>query len=94
MPKTLHHLWNEYEFGNAVKDFMSVEKGDVKYRYHHPKERWNKIGEMVIAGYNSEDDINKIYDAYGLKISVTNIINKMRKDKIDDGHATLQVADV
>ena len=96
MPKTLNYLWMEYEFGlnnkKAAKDFSSVERGRVKYRYHRRKVVWDKISEMVRAGHNSEDAINKIYDAYGHKTSVTNIINKMRKDRKDGGHPNLQVA--
>lgn len=53
-PRTLHTLWNEYEFGlanrKAAKDFTAAERGQVKYNYHRRKVLWDKVAEMVRSG--------------------------------------------
>ena len=83
-PKSLHTLWNEYEFGlgnnKAAKDFTSKERGKVKYLYHRRKVVWERVAEMVRSGYTAHDACNKIYEVYGANLSVTNIINLMRRD--------------
>jgi hypothetical protein len=41
MHKSIHTLWNEYEFGiggqKPAKEFTSVERDRVKYGYHRQK---------------------------------------------------------
>ena len=92
-PKSLHTLWNEYEFGlgnnKAAKDFTSKERGKVKYLYHRRKVVWEKVTEMVRSGYIARDACNKIYEVYGANLSVTNIINLMRRDRKNGGHPNL-----
>lgn len=94
-PKTLHSLWNEFEFGvgnkKAAKDFTARERGKVKYCYHRRKVVWDKVSEMVRCGWSSHEACNKIYEAYGQQSPVTYIINEMRKDKKLGGHPSLRV---
>ena len=58
-PRTLHTLWNEYEFvlanRKAAKDFTDIEQGRVKYIYHRRKVVWDNIGEMVRGSWSSHE---------------------------------------
>jgi hypothetical protein len=47
------------------------------------------VVEMVRLGYTAERAIDKIYSVYGHKLSVTNILNRMIKDKKDGSHPGL-----
>ena len=74
----------------AAKDFTSKERGKVKYLYHRRKVVWEKVTEMVRSGYIAHDACNKIYEVYGANLSVTNIINLMRRDRKNGGHPNLR----
>ena len=84
-PRTLHTLWNEYEFGLAnrkpAKDLTAAERGQVKYVYHRKKVLWDKVAEMVRSGWSAHDACNRMYEVYGESSSVTQIINQMRRDE-------------
>ena len=93
MPKTLQALWNEYEFGignnKPAKLFTSCERGKCRYTYHRRKVVWDQIADMVRRGWDAQDACNKLYDVYGHQLSVTAIINQMRKDRRNGGHPSL-----
>ena len=93
-PKTLAVLWQEWEFGingrKAAKDFNSRERGNVRFTYHRRKVFWDKVAELIRAGYTAHLAIDKIYSVYPNK-SVTQIINAMRKDRKTGGHEQLRV---
>ena len=93
-PKTLNVLWQEYEFGingqKAAKHYTSRERGNSRYTYHRRKVFWDKVSELLRAGYDSHTAIDKIYEAYNNQ-SVTQIINSMRRDKVNGGHPLLRV---
>ena len=93
-PRTLHALWNEYEFGlggrKAAKDFTAQERGRVKYKYSRRKVVWNMVEEMVRGGYDSNEACNRIYQVYGPNQSVTQIIDRMKIDKRTGGHPALR----
>jgi hypothetical protein len=80
-PRTLHLLWHEYEFGlsgrKPAKDFTAEERGRNKYSYHRRKVVWEKIAELVRAGWTAQAAIDRIHAAYGANASVTTIINQM-----------------
>ena len=94
-PKSLHTLWNEYEFGLAnhkpAKDFNAVERGRVKHVYHRRKVVWDQVSEMVRSGWSAHEACNKIYDVYGANQTVTSITNQLRKDRNNGGHPALRV---
>ena len=94
-PRTLHTLWNEYEFGLAnrkpAKDFTAAERGQVKYVYHRRKVLWDKVAEMVRSGWSAHDACNRMYEVYGESSSVTQIINQMRRDRRNGGHPALRI---
>jgi hypothetical protein len=94
-PRTLHLLWHEYEFGlsgrKPAKNFNAQERGQNKYSYHRRKVVWDKIAELVRAGYTSDAAIGRIHAAYGAGATVTTIINQMRHDRQHGGHPELRV---
>jgi hypothetical protein len=82
LPKTLHDLWHEYEFGSGnrkpAKDFTPTERGKVKHSYYKRKFLWEKVSEMVRSGMIAQESCNKIYEVYGQNLSVTQILNQMK----------------
>jgi hypothetical protein len=91
----LHLLWHEYEFGlsgrKPAKNFNAQERGWNKYSYHRRKVVWDKIAELVQAGYTLDAAIGRIHAAYGAGATVTTIINQMRHDRQHGGHPDLRV---
>jgi hypothetical protein len=94
-PRTLHMLWNEYEFGlgnrKAAKDFTATERGKVKHKYSKRKVFWDKVAEMVRSGWSAQDACNRIYEVYGANETVTSIISRMQRDKRNGGNPALRV---
>ena len=94
-PKSLHALWNEYEFGlanyKAAKDFSPSERGKVKHVYARRNVLWQKVSEMIRSGWSAHDACNKIYDVYGANQTITSITNQMKKDRRNGGHPALRV---
>ena len=94
-PKSLHALWNEYEFGlanhKAAKDFSPSERGRVKHVYSRRNVFWHKVSEMIRSGWSAHDACNKIYEVYGANQTITSITNQMRKDRKNGGHPALRV---
>ena len=85
-PRTLQLLWQEWMEGiggrKAAKDFTRVERGQCKYKYSRRKIVWDLILAQVNANRMATNVINQIYSHYG-GLSVTAIINRIRKDKKD-----------
>jgi hypothetical protein len=85
LPRTIHTLWLEYEFGiggrKAAKDFTLAERGKVKYNYHHRKVIWDVVAQLVRGGWLADVACDRIGEVYGRQLSVTSIINRMRKDR-------------
>jgi hypothetical protein len=94
-PRTLHELWQEYEFGiggrKPAKDFTAQERGGVKHKYTRRKVVWDKIAEMVRGGWTAQAAIDRIYFVYGVNLCVTHIINRMKVDRALGGHPELRV---
>ena len=84
-PKTLHDLWQEYEFGfhgcKPAKDWTATERGRDKFKYYRRNVVWKKICELVRGGYTAESACDKIYSVYGHSSTVTEIIKQLVKDK-------------
>ena len=93
MPRTLHELWNEYEFGlgerKPAKKITLKERGKCRYTYHRRKVVWDQVADMVRRGWDASDACNKLYDVYGHRSSITSIINEMRKHRRNGGHPSL-----
>ena len=85
-PKSLFDLWTEYLFGvlggrKPARLFSETERGRVKYKYTRRKVIGDVVRNLVSLGHSSELAIDMIYNVYGPQTSVTDIINRMRKDK-------------
>lgn len=85
LPRDLHALWREYDFGiegnKAAKWFSATERGKVKYIYTRRKIVWDQVTSLMRAGYTAQTAVNRIYEVHGRHKSVTWIINQMRKNR-------------
>lgn len=92
-PRTLFVLWNEYEFGigdrKAAKLFSSVERGRVKHKYSLRKVFWDQVIKMIRHGYTAHTAVDKIYEVYSCRNSVTKILQRMKNDRKRGGHPDL-----
>ena len=81
----LHRLWNEYEFGigsnKPAKEFTSIERGACKFVYSLRKVFWDKVSEMIRAGWNYSEACNAIKKHYGEGLCATKILRAMRSDR-------------
>ena len=88
--KTLFDLWDEYTVGlegrKPSKLYTSTERGRCKYKYTGRKVVWSKIEELVLGGHTAHAAINMIFDHYGKEKSVTQVINLMRKDRLNKSY--------
>ena len=93
-PKSLHVLWQEYEFGvggrKAAKLFTANERGRVKFNYSLRKHFWNLMKYMLLKGYSHTSAIDKIYRVYGSNLSATKVLREIRKDSRMGGHPQLR----
>ena len=85
-PKSLFDLWDEYDLNGVggrkpARLFSQTERGRVKYKYTRRKVVWDIIKKLVDLGHTSQRAIDMIYEVYGGQTSVTDIINRLRKDK-------------
>merc|ERR1712032_1124457 len=72
---------------NWYSAFTKTEKGCDRFTYSNRLVLWSKIAEMVRAGWQSTQAINKVLNHYGTNLSVSKIIQAMRKDRnSDDGY--------
>ena len=84
-PRTLLALWHEYVHGlngnKPAKDFTARERGLFKCKYSRRKTFWTVVAKFVRAGYTDLAAIDKIKQAYGVRLSVTAIINSLQRDR-------------
>jgi len=94
-PRSLYLLWEEYTDGisglKAARLFTSAERGRSKHTYSKRRHVWNKISEMIRAGFSADVAIDKIYKAYGESLPVSRIILTMVKDHKNGGHPQLRI---
>jgi len=79
LPRTLHALWHEFEFGiggqKPARDFMASEQGGKnKHSYYHQRVVWDAVDALVCGGWSANAACDQIYNIYGRKQSVTCII--------------------
>ena len=88
-------MWNEYEHGiggrKAAKNFSRAERGRVKTIYTRRKIIWDEISRLVRGGDTYQVAIDRIYNAYGPTLSVTEITKRIRNDRQTGGHPALQI---
>lgn len=92
-PRNLYVLWQEYEFGvggrKPARQFTSVERGRVKFKYSRRKIIWNAIDRMVRGGDTAQVAIDRIYGVYG-RLNVSAMATAMRQDEKNGGHPQLR----
>ena len=81
----LYRRWIEYEFeigsNKPAKEFTSIERGTCKFVYSLREVFWNKVSEMVGAGWNYTEACDAIKKLYGVGLSATKILQAMRRDR-------------
>ena len=97
-PIIVHKIWNEWElgFGNRkeAKYFLIAERGNCNSAFHRRKVVWDTVGQMDRCGWNAAEACNNIYTVYGQQLSVTSMINQMRKDRKNGGNPALQTLNI
>ena len=82
--RSLEMLWQEWIQGigtrKAAKDFTAIERGKCKHKFCRRKIVWDLMARHVRAGRMITDVITDIHASYPT-LSVTGIINAMRKDR-------------
>ena len=79
-------LWREYEQGldggKAAKDYTAVERGSNKHTYSRRRVFWDAVVKLMARGYMADSAIDRISGAYRRRLSVTQVINEMKKDRM------------
>ncbi len=85
-PSDLFVLWREYDQGldggKAAKDYTAVERGRNKHTYSRRRVLWDAVVKLMARGYMADSAIDQISGAYGRRLSVTQVINEMKKDRM------------
>ncbi len=85
--RNLYLLWKEYEFGldgkKPAREFTRYERGQNKCTYSKHKVFWEVVERLIQRGYTSDTAIDHVYSVYGRNKSNTQILNAMRKDKME-----------
>ena len=96
--RTLNILWHEWTLGLEgnlpAKDFNSSERGKVKFLYSRRMHVWRCISRHIHAGMTAEIAIDRIYQCFGHRLSVTGIIKAFQnsiKQHGPTGHPNLRV---
>jgi hypothetical protein len=97
-PRTLLELWREYKQGidgrKPAEQFTVAERnsrvGGVKLKWHRRNVIWQCMDRLVRGGDTAQVAADKIHQAYGHNLSVTEIINRMMRDRRTGGHPNLR----
>ena len=85
-PSDLFVLWREYEQGldggKAAKDYTAVERGRNKHIYSRMRVFWDAVVKLMARRYTADSAIDRISEVYGRRLSVTQVINQMKKDRM------------
>ena len=83
-PRTLHVLWQEYQFGiggeKAARLYTAEERGRNKYNFSLRKPFWDLVERMIRNGLTGQAAIHRIYEVYP-NAPVTQILRLIRIDK-------------
>ena len=97
-PRTLMELWREFKQGidgrKPAEQFTTAQRnsrvGGVKQKWHRRNVVWQCMDRLVRGGDTAQVAANKIHQAYGYNLSVTEIINRMMRDRRTGGHPNLR----
>jgi hypothetical protein len=94
-PRNLLLLWQDYLYGlegnKAAKNFTSVERGRIKFKFCHRKCFWEVMVKLCNAGFTDLSSIDKVHQAHDMKILVSAILAMMQKDRKVGGHPNLSL---
>jgi hypothetical protein len=76
-------------FFEVAKNFTPVERGRVKFKFCRRKCFWEVMVKLCNAGFTDLSSIDKVHQAYGMKLSVSAILALMMKDRKVGGHPNL-----
>ena len=83
-PRTLYELWDEYVVGiggrKPAREFTAKDRGRLKYKYYRRKKLWDLVCELTRGGLTHHVAIDRVYQVYGRRNSVTNIIAAIKRD--------------
>ena len=74
----VHVRWSKPKAG--AKDFTPTERGNVKHVYSLRKLLYNKVAELMRSGVLATAACDTVYEAYGPRLPLTNILRKMKAD--------------
>lgn len=84
-PKSLYNVWNRFQNGvgrrKPARLSSDAERGRVKLKYSRQKVIWEVVQNMVSLGHSANQTSYRICQVYGPQTIVTDIINRLRKDK-------------
>lgn len=92
-PHTLMDLWHEWKFGlgnrKPAEHFTARERGGngdkrKKQKYYRRNKVWQIMDRLVREGSTPQEACSKIRQAYGERLSVTQIINKVIKEGVHE----------
>ena len=97
-PRSLLELWHEYKHGldgrKPAEQFSTIERnirvGGLKQKYYRRNVVWKCMERLVRNGHTPEVAADKIHEAYGFRLGVTQIINAMIRDRRNGGHPNLR----
>ena len=97
-PRTPRQLWTEFKFGidgrKPAEQFTEIERnrrvGGMKQKYYRRNVVWQCIQRLTNKGHTVDAAICKIYECYGHRECLSNIINKMIADRRTGGHPSLR----
>jgi hypothetical protein len=94
-PESLEVLWKEFTDGingnKPARDFTPAERGANKSLYCRRKVFWDCIDIHCKMGFDWRVAVNKVYEAYGNNLPVTQILLAMTADKARNGHPNLRI---
>ena len=73
-----------------AKNLTMHERGEVRRLYSRRKLFWDTVEVLMRRGLTSSAAIDRIYQVYGVRSSVTTILQKLRLDKKQGGHEQLR----
>jgi hypothetical protein len=91
-------LWHEFKHGinggKPAEQFSTAERncriGGLKQKYYRRSVVWQCMDRLVRSGLTPQAAANRIHEAYGHNLSVTQIINLMIHDRRNGGHPNLR----
>ena len=73
----------------VLTKLQRILRRQVKVTYGQRKVVWDKVAELIMAGFTADDAIDKIFRVYGEKLHSSAILTKMILERRNGGHPSL-----